>query len=214
MTKQFFCLSESDGGNRCLTICELCKHPEMQNQPIAGSQWQAKQPTPEKDWVKRYDQLRRDNNMSDAPKGDDVKELQDDPFIKKHLAIIREKTIDNIIEIDIARKMFGGLEMASVQHFLESGTISGSLYLRLKEAMLKAYNWNDKAAKEYASQFAAPQAVKWLQAKAFEALVISVEGWQLISDNGNLKVLYDTFNETLQSILDKGSADKNETTQS
>lgn len=58
--------------------------------------------------------------------------LKDDPFIQKHLAIIKEKMVEANICIHI-EKMWGGLEMASVQHFMETGKINGSFMLRLKD---------------------------------------------------------------------------------
>jgi hypothetical protein len=68
----------------------------------------------------------------------------DDPdeFIEKHLAIIREKTKESLIEVHIAR--MGELEKASVKHFLETGKVSGSFYLRLKDMLEGFAGWKSK----------------------------------------------------------------------
>lgn len=67
-----------------------------------------------------------------------AKELKDDPFIQKHLAIIKAKTLEaqkDVLIIEHIEKMWGGLEMASIQHFVETGKVSGSFYLALKTIM-------------------------------------------------------------------------------
>lgn len=68
---------------------------------------------------------------------------EDDPFIQKHLAIIRDKTMDALIVNHIER-MWGGLEMASVQHFVETGKVNGSFHQRLKEILTIAYKWQSQ----------------------------------------------------------------------
>lgn len=71
----------------------------------------------------------------------------DEEFVQKHLEIIMEKTLDAMIVVEI-EKMYGGIQMASVQHFLDTGKVSGSLYLAIKELAKKfAANWHNQAAK-------------------------------------------------------------------
>lgn len=42
---------------------------------------------------------------------------------------------------DHIEKMYGGLEMASVQHFINTGKVNGSFRLRLI-SLLKFYEWH------------------------------------------------------------------------
>ena len=62
-------------------------------------------------------------------------------FIENQLVKIREASMDSLINKHIER-MWGGLEMASIQHFMDKGKVSGSFYLALKEMMRTAYGWN------------------------------------------------------------------------
>lgn len=81
--------------------------------------------------------------LYEQPVQEETGEGERDPFIEKHLAIIREKSMDSLIHLHIER-MWGGLEMASVQNFVETGKVSGSLYLALKAMLTTAYNWNPR----------------------------------------------------------------------
>lgn len=68
--------------------------------------------------------------------------VEDDPFILKHMKIIREKTRDAQIDLTIGR--MGELEKSSIKYFLETGTINGSFRNRLIELMEKfAAQWNN-----------------------------------------------------------------------
>lgn len=69
-----------------------------------------------------------------------------DEAVQKHLLKIMDMTADGFIKTHI-EKMYGGLQMASVQYFLESGSVSGSLYTNLKDMMIQfAKNWHTTAA--------------------------------------------------------------------
>jgi predicted transcriptional regulator len=63
-----------------------------------------------------------------------------DEFIEKHLAKVWEKTKEAQIERFI-KPMFGSLEAASIEHFLNTGTVSGSFYLNLMNMMEAVKNW-------------------------------------------------------------------------
>lgn len=68
-----------------------------------------------------------------------------DQFIDKHLAKVMELTIDSYISTHI-EKMYGGLEMASIKHFVETGKVNGSFHIRLKEMMMEfAKQWGKTA---------------------------------------------------------------------
>lgn len=68
-----------------------------------------------------------------------------DEFIQKHLAIIKDKSADAAIKLEIGG-MFGGLGMASVQHFIETGTVNGELHQRIKKLMFDfAKGWGKTA---------------------------------------------------------------------
>lgn len=73
--------------------------------------------------------------------------MNGEKFVDKHLKIVMGKTADLMIEHEIG-KMWGGLEMASIQHFVETGKINGSFHIRLKSLMINfAKNWHTTAAK-------------------------------------------------------------------
>lgn len=56
------------------------------------------------------------------------------------------------------------------------------------------------AIKNFKDGYRAASKNKYSEEEAFGALVIAIELWQLKSDDGNLKILYDTFKETLKTI--------------
>lgn len=58
-------------------------------------------------------------------------EKKRDPFIEKHLAIIKEKMVDSNIELHIKRNL--EYLRPSIKYFLESGSVSGEFYLSLKK---------------------------------------------------------------------------------
>jgi hypothetical protein len=61
-----------------------------------------------------------------SPKEDNER----DAFVEKHLALIKSKMKDSFIHQHI-EAMWGGLEMASVQHFTETGKVNGSFHKRI-----------------------------------------------------------------------------------
>lgn len=65
---------------------------------------------------------------------------ENEEFIQKHLGIIKEKMRGNFIHQHIA-KMWGGLEMASIQNFIETGRISGSFRNNLLALINDAMQW-------------------------------------------------------------------------
>lgn len=58
--------------------------------------------------------------------------VSDDPFIKKHLAIIKEKTLESFIQVKIQHLQRPPLD-ASVKYFLETGTVNGNFLLAIKD---------------------------------------------------------------------------------
>lgn len=84
--------------------------------------------------------------------GDGFKTEQPDQFVKKHLKNIMSKTADLFIKNHI-EIMWGGLEMASIQHFVYTGKVNGSFRQRLTE-MLEGFaaNWHNTAAEKQSSQ--------------------------------------------------------------
>lgn len=68
-------------------------------------------------------------------------------FIEKHLMVFMDKTADIFIELNI-EKMFGSLQMASVEHFLKTGKVNGSLRENIKRMMVNfASKWHKTAYK-------------------------------------------------------------------
>lgn len=57
-----------------------------------------------------------------------------DPFIEKHLAIIKQKTKDALIDHHIG-KMWGSLSSASIKYFLETGKVNGGFREHLLNLM-------------------------------------------------------------------------------
>ena len=72
-----------------------------------------------------------------------------DTFVKKHLMQVMNLTADSFIHTEI-ESMWGGLEMASIQHFVETGKINGSFHQRLKKVMIDfAAKWHNTAASSH-----------------------------------------------------------------
>lgn len=63
-----------------------------------------------------------------------------DPFIKKHLAKIWEKTKQSQIELHI-KPMFDSLSSASIKYFLEKGTVNGGFADALNSMMDGVRGW-------------------------------------------------------------------------
>jgi hypothetical protein len=70
----------------------------------------------------------------------------EDKFIEKHLINVMDLTAEAMI-VTRLESMYGGLEMASVSYFIETGKVTGSLYLQVKKMMIDfAERWHSTAA--------------------------------------------------------------------
>lgn len=85
--------------------------------------------------------------VEDGKQGGEV----EDKFIQKHLVKVMDMTADSMIKSKLER-MYGGLEMSSVEYFVKTGTINGSFRQRIKELLVDfASKWHTTAAKSQPS---------------------------------------------------------------
>lgn len=80
-----------------------------------------------------------------AGEGRSKEGVENAEFVNKHLLKVMDMFADSFIKTHIER-MYGGLEMASVEYFLKTGTVNGSLHMNIKNMMIKfAKNWHATA---------------------------------------------------------------------
>ena len=138
--------------------------------------------------------------------GDGFKTEQPDQFVKKHLKNIMSKTADLFIKNHI-EIMWGGLEMASIQHFVYTGKVNGSFRQRLTE-MLEGFaaNWHNTAAEKQSSQLEESHIkAREMSAKEIEELKrenerLKMDNLKKETANGTKPVLCDVFKGKIATL--------------
>lgn len=106
--------------------------------------------------------------------------IEKDPFIEKHLAIIKQKTKDLLIDEHIG-KMWGDLSSASIKYFLETGKINGGFREHLCNLMDA---WKKYKLDEPASSSIEGQKEEWISIGDYEKLAL-----KKLSDKPVIKML-------------------------
>ncbi len=87
-----------------------------------------------------------DEFIQSLPSPDPAPPVESEAFIQKHLDNVWENLKEARIQNTIG-KMYGGLESASIEHFLKTGRINGSFLQRLNELCDSFKKWDSKSDK-------------------------------------------------------------------